>query len=796
LPSPRHLVIHGHFYQPPRENPWSGSIAVQPSAAPYHDWNTRINRECYAPNAQARILDSIGRIDKISNNYAHISFNFGPTLLSWLNTYDKPTFVLISQADRAAAAAFGGHGSALAQVFNHIIMPLANSHDKLTQVLWGQSYFQHIFGRVPEGMWLAETAVDTETLGVLGRAGIKFTVLAQHQIDATRPLTAGRKAPWEPAVSADPRQPYRIWWGYGDKDYIDVFIYDGPVSRAVAFEQLLRDGRLLKNRIAEAFGAPYASGRPRLVNLATDGESYGHHFQFGDMALAWLLNNLMEGDTDPEPITLTTYGYFLEKYPPILEARLVGNSSWSCAHGVERWRSDCGCHINSRPGWNQKWRTPLRDGLNWLRDRLADIFETHASQLLKNPWEARNDYIRVLLSNFDPAVREDFLAQHAKKTLSAKEKLVAVTQLEAQRMSMYMFTSCGWFFDDLAGLEPVQNLRYAHKAIALAGSLSPTDLTEGLLAYLRLAKPNDPAYDNGEAVWYEMVVPEALSDGLTSAHWAAARLFGVNEALEDFVELNFSELEANLSQTQDGARLLSARLEITDLKLGQPGVIKNITAQTGPGGRQLVIDVTDDDSKETDGRFSLDTLWPSVRQKLLSDLVTDFFSDLRSYTHRSFNHYRELLVQYSLTTKPLDWLGKFVFRVVAETKVDAFLGPMKEGLPIDLTKLGNLLDDAEMGGSFQNESVLTLAAQSYISLLFSKAADKEARTTIIEEISDFIKLLKAKKLPIELWQYQNSWFALIQNQKTLAGLDPNGLKSLAALGEILGFNPACFLPKA
>ncbi|MDR2442531.1 MAG: DUF3536 domain-containing protein, partial [Deltaproteobacteria bacterium] len=726
MASPRYLVIHGHFYQPPRENPWSGTLPVQPSAAPYHDWNERVSRECYGPNTRARILNSSGKITKIINNYAHINFNMGPTLMSWMKSADPVTLELIAQADRMGSQANGGHGPAIAQVFNHIIMPLANFRDKQTQVLWGVGWFKHTFGRAPEGMWLAETAVDTETLATLSRAGIKFTILAQNQVDAIRPLSDKRHDAWQATSSVDPRQPYRVFWGRGASDFIDVFVYDGPVSRSIAFENLLRDGKAFKARITEAFGAPYPEGRPRLVNLATDGESYGHHCQFGEMALAWLIENLADG---PDPIKLTTYGQYLAQFPPTLEARIVECSSWSCAHGVERWRSDCGCHIGGGAGWNQKWRTPLRDGLNWLQIRLADIFETHGSRYLENPYEARDNYIEVLASNYDEAVREAFLDRFAKKNIDAKGRQAAMIQLEAQLMSLYMFTSCGWFFDDLAGLEPVQNLRYAQRAIALVGELSNSDLTEGLLAYLRRARPNDPAYLDGEAVWNKLVAPESLPIDLCSAHWAAASIFGVKEALAEFIDIKFTELEATLTENTDGARMLAGRVAITDRRLGEPSIEKTVSASTDQGGRNLIVTVSDPgQSGETiyssrESKFSLDTLWPSVRQGLLSDLVTDFFADLRSYTQKAFSHSRELLVQYSQTTKPLDWLSRFVFRVVAETKLDAFLGTMEEGKQMDLARLSELLGDREMGGSFQNEPVLNKAAQNYLKKLYALTSE-------------------------------------------------------------------------
>ena len=347
----KYVTIHGHFYQPPRENAWLETIEVQESAAPYHDWNERINEECYAPNATARVLTGRQLISKIKNNYAGISWNMGPTLLSWLQEHDEATYERLLQADRDSIDRFGGHGSALAQSYNHIIMPLANERDKQTQIRWGITDFEQRFGRKPEGMWLSETATDTATLEALVDNGIKFTILAPRQCKSVRHESSDD---WhEVHGGVDSRRAYRCPLPSGRS--IDLFFYNGDVSKAVAFEGLLNDGRSLADRLMNSLDV---NDDVQIAQIATDGESYGHHHAKGEMALASCLGHI-EDNPDFE---LTNYGQFLELHPPEWEARIHENSSWSCVHGVERWRSNCGCHTGGGPGWHQRWRAPLRTG--------------------------------------------------------------------------------------------------------------------------------------------------------------------------------------------------------------------------------------------------------------------------------------------------------------------------------------------------------------------------------------------------------------------------------------------------
>jgi alpha-amylase/alpha-mannosidase (GH57 family) len=511
----RYICVHGHFYQPPRENPWLEAIESQDSAYPYHDWNERITEECYAPNSASRILDANGRIVQIVNNYAKISFDFGPTLLPWLEKNAPDVYEAILAADQESQQAFSGHGSALAQAYNHMILPLANKRDKYTQVLWGIRDFEHRFGRKPEGMWLPEAAVDLETLDIMAELGIQFTILAPHQ--ASRVHRTGSRT-WSDVSGGRVHltRAYALELPSGRQ--INLFFYDGPMSRAVAFEGLLARGEGFAERLLGALSE--TERRPQLIHIATDGETYGHHHRFGDMALAYALHYIQSNNL----ACLTNYGEYLERHPPADLVEIIENTSWACAHGLERWRSDCGCNTGGHPGWNQAWRAPLRQALDWLRDALAPRYEEHARQLLKDPWEARNDYIDVMLDRSRENV-ERFLRRHAVRALSEDEKVTVLKLLELQRQAMRMYTSCGWFFDDLAGIETIQVLQYAGRAVQLAEELFGEILEPRFLELLRRAKSNVREHRDGRRIYEKCVRPAMVDLCQVAAHYAVTALF-------------------------------------------------------------------------------------------------------------------------------------------------------------------------------------------------------------------------------------------------------------------------------
>ncbi len=505
----KYICVHGHFYQPPRENAWLEKIEYQESAAPYHDWNERISAECYDPNGVSRILNEEDRIVDIVNNYAQMSFNFGPTLLHWMEEHRPVTYARILEADRLSVERFGGHGSAIAQVYNHVIMPLASRRDKETQVKWGMADFRHRFGREPEGMWLGETAVDTETLEVLAENGIRFTILAPRQAEAFRPLAGGE---W--AEGIDTRRPYLYKLPSGRE--INLFFYDGALSEAVAFKGVLNDGQSFAHSLLEGFDDREEA---QLVHIATDGESYGHHHRHGDMALAYCLDYIVKGEEGE----LINYGRYLELYPPNHEVRIHENSSWSCVHGVERWRSDCGCNSGGYPEWNQKWRKPLREALDWLGGVLDEVYEKHMTPFHSDPWALRNLYIDLLVNHTDERLTQ-FLQTHF-QPLGEEEQTRVLRLLEMQRQRLLMFTSCAWFFDEVTGIETVQVLQYACRAIQIVTGLSDRPVNARFMEKLSAMEPNHPEYENGAEVYAKLVEPAKLTLTKIGMHYAVSSLF-------------------------------------------------------------------------------------------------------------------------------------------------------------------------------------------------------------------------------------------------------------------------------
>ncbi len=491
----RYVCIHGHFYQPPRENPWTGKIEPQPSAGPFHDWNQRITAESYTPNSKASVLNSEGDLIRRVSNYSRMSFNFGPTLLRWMQQCAPETYSSVLAADVESRNAYSGHGSAIAQAYHHSILPLANRRDKVTEVAWGIQDFEWRFGRKPAGMWLAETAADVETLEVLSAQGIHYTILSPFQAEKSRPDGAQE---WGDASGGriDPRKPYRMRLPSGSD--ISLFFYDGGIAKGVAFERLLENGDRFANRLRDGFGDD--SG-PQLVHIATDGETYGHHHKFGEMALAYTLQTLAD---DPNS-RLTVYGEFLEQSPPNHEVQIVDGSSWSCPHGVERWRSNCGCHTGGNPHWTQAWRTPLRESLDWLRDALAARFERDAGEFFSDPWDAR-DHAVILLLDESEETREQFFSRFSSHPLSKEEKMAAFQLLELQRHALMMYTSCGWFFNDLVGIETIQILRYAARAIELGEELFQTEFEAEFLNRLSRAKSNLPEEGDGAEIYRREVL--------------------------------------------------------------------------------------------------------------------------------------------------------------------------------------------------------------------------------------------------------------------------------------------------
>ncbi|HOW36079.1 MAG TPA: DUF3536 domain-containing protein [Candidatus Omnitrophota bacterium] len=521
--SKNYLCIHGHFYQPPRENPWIEEIECQDNVGGgYHDWNERICFECYHPNALARIIDPYQNIANIVNNFESLSFNVGPTLLSWMERHEKRTYDRILEADKNSVRRHSGHGNAIAQVYNHIIMPLANRRDKVTQVKWGIADFKKRFGRLPESMWLPETACNEESLEVLIEEGMKFVILAPQQADKIRPIGSNN---WEDVSSGnvDPTRPYRYFLSSDPKKSIDIFFYDGPISKSVAFDDLVRDARIYAARL-ESAKDPNRK-HVGLINLATDGETYGHHKAFGDRALAYLL----EVEAAQHGFTITNYAEFLANFPPAYEVKIKSGdnnlgTSWSCPHGVKRWMEHCGCRGDGPGAWRQDWRKPLRETFDWLRDEIAVIFAAEGSKYFKDAWEARNGYIEIVLDR-SPNARKHFFQKYASHALSVEETVTALKLLEMQRNGMLMYTSCGWFFTELSGEETVQIMTYATRAVQLAESIGSANLSDEFLRRLSRAKSNIDYFRDGQGVYDFLIRPSVVTLEKVVGHVAISSLF-------------------------------------------------------------------------------------------------------------------------------------------------------------------------------------------------------------------------------------------------------------------------------
>ncbi len=640
---PLYFTIHGHFYQPPRENPWTGVIENQPSARPHHDWNDRIASQCYSPNSASRILSPNGRIVDIVNNYDFMSFNMGPTLMGWIRTNTPDTYKRIQEADKRSIERLG-HGNAIAQVYNHIIMPLASAEDKKTQIHWGIEDFKTHFGRMPEAMWLAETAINFETVVELIKAGIKYTILSPTQADSFRKLGDEQ---WIGCSNTDidTTRPYRIF--PRDKEgnlvcdgYLDVFFYNPWLSSAVGFEHLLRDAGTFGNKIKSAWDENREDAQ--LVSIGTDGESYGHHEPFGDMCAAWLYNHYAP-ENNMVPVN---YGWFLEKFPPVHEVMLKNfyseGCAWSCAHGVGRWYRDCGCSTGGGPDWNQKWRGPLRDAMNHLKKLADDVFVREFAKISKiDPWDARNNYVQALVVPEDKSRLQAFLNDTLKNP--EKEELCAraVRLLEIQKFCLFSYTSCGWFFNDIEGLEPVQNMRYALRAMELLEPFLPRDhhIRNQFLSILGRATSNEHKWNGAEVFtrYAEEQVPVVVKE-------MAERAAIFHLGLEDGYDNKDNRITA--TKIASRRRQTLVRAEYNDKVIGEKRVatVLVITDQLG----RINIVVSDGENEENGLKFVEN---PNMStEELESENPTSYVVRMRDLMSDSLRRINQITTRKNLTS--------------------------------------------------------------------------------------------------------------------------------------------------
>jgi alpha-amylase/alpha-mannosidase (GH57 family) len=782
-PSKRFICIHGHFYQPPRENPWLETVETQDSAAPYHDWNERICAECYAPNGAARIQNNRNQITRIVNNYARMSFNFGPTLLSWLKENAQRTYRMILDGERRSRKSYGGHSSAMAQVYNHIIMPLANTRDRVTQIRWGIADYRRHYGAPPEGMWLAETAADSESLELMARHGVKFTLLSPSQCARVRPLRDGEPqedAAWTdtPGSSVETTHPYRVRFQSGLS--IAVFFYNGAASRAIAFEGLLDSGENFAARLKAGFSD---NPQAQLVHVATDGESYGHHHKHGEMALAYALR-MLERD---RAVKLTNYGKFLDQFPPEYEAQIVEDSSWSCAHGVERWRSNCGCN-GGRP-FNQLWRAPLRQALDELRDSIASLTEQEGKTLFKDVWAARNAYIDVLLDRGADRVDRFFLS-HSTHPLSEDERVRALELMEMQRHAQLMYTSCGWFFDDIGGIETVQIIAYAARVLQLAKQVfgQPADALEpAFLRRMAEAKSNEARFGDGAQIYKRCVDTMELGLEQVAAHYAISSVFSSFADQTDLFCYRVRRISYAI-HTSGRGRLAIGRAHIVSTITGHQQSFsfavlhfgdQNITAAVKPytdadaaafdafaaqaeehvqrARFPEVIRLLDREYGHVD--YSLTSLFTDEQRRIVELILNSTLWDIENSLttiyedHASLLHY---LSQAGLPKPP-------ALTLAAGFAINAGLRRALETDPIDIAQMRSFLTLAKA-----DQVPLETATLSYIADQRMKRAMVELQLSAgsLEMLDRALTLARnLVELPIELnlWQAQNIWYEILRS---------------------------------
>lgn len=770
----RYICIHGHFYQPPRENAWLEFVELQDSAYPYHDWNERINAECYAPNGMSRIIDGYRNILKITNNYAHISFNFGPTLLAWMADKAVRAYQTVLDADKESQERFSGHGSAIAQGYNHTILPLCNARDKYTQIIWGIRDFEYRFGRHPEGMWLPETAVDLETLDILAGQEIRYTILSPFQAKRTRKM---RSRAWRDASDAkvDPSMPYEVRLPSGKT--ITVFFYDGPISQGIAFEHLLDKGETFAERLLSAFSdsRPW----PQIVHIATDGETYGHHHRQGDMALAYALDHIESNNL----ARLTNYGEYLSLHPATYEAEIWERSAWSCSHGVERWNSNCGCNSGGHSNWNQEWRGPLRQAMDWLRDRIATPFETKGREIFRDPWEARNDYIQVVLNRTEDNVNQ-FFRRQATHELSQPEKTTALKLMEMQRHGMLMYTSCGWFFDELSGIETTQVIQYAGRTLQLYEEVFGEQIEPAFLEKLEAAKSNIPENKDGRVIYEKFVRPAMVDRKKVAAHYGLmalfepypeeARVYCFKVQLEDsqriesvHSKLVLGKVRVFSEATQESDLLSFGALHIGD-NLMNCGVAEFSEAHYAELKRELAEPFNSADFPEVirildrhfgESTFSLRSIFHDDQRKIVNMILKSTLAEAEA----GYRHIYETHAPMMRFVTDLHIPLPRAFSIAAEFAINSSLRQAFQELEtVDFNRITALLDEARNQSVTLDGTTLGFALRRSIKRLTEQLVADDSNLDLIKRLEAASGLARNLPFEVSIWRAQNNYYQIFQ----------------------------------
>ena len=772
----RYICIHGHFYQPPRESPWLEAIEIQDSAFPYHDWNERISAECYAANAVSRIWDTEGRITQLVNNYASISFNFGPTVLLWMQKYAADVYEAILEADRRSLEKFSGHGNALAQGYNHMILPLSNSRDKTTQIVWGIKDFEYRFGRKPEGLWLPEAAVDLESLDIMAQHDIRFAILSPSQARRVR-IDAGQE--WQDVSGGriDSGMAYRVSLPSGR--VMALFFYDGSISQALAFEGLLDNGETFARRLLSAF--PDDRSVPRIVHIATDGETYGHHNRGGEMALAHALQYIESNKL----AQLTNYGEYLADHPPTHEVEIFENSSWSCVHGIERWRTDCGCNSGGNPGWNQGWRAPLRAALDWLRDAVNPAYEKLAGRFLTDPWAARDDYIDVIMDR-SPERITAFLARHAIRPLGYEDEITVLKLMELQRHAMLMYTSCGWFFDEISGIETVQIIQYAGRVLQLSDQLFTEAFEPGFLEHLEQAGSNIPEQGNGRAIYEKFVRPAMLGLTAVGAHYAISSLFQ-DDVERKSIYAYAADMEDYRSFQAGGTKLVIGRAKVTSqitrtstnlcfgvLHLGDHGISCGTGEYQGAQKYEAFIKEISDAFAGADfprtilllgkyfgaSTYSLTSLFADARRKVLDMIMEPTLREAEAAYSSIYKHHAPLIRFLKGSGTPLPK----VLSVAADLYLNAKLRRVLQGEGLDPEVVRPLLEEARLAGATLDAAALGSLLSSNIERLAEELLEQPDDVSLMEKLNKSAKLVQVLPFEVNLWKTQNICYNILHSR--------------------------------
>jgi alpha-amylase/alpha-mannosidase (GH57 family) len=774
----KYVCIHGHFYQPPRENPWLEYVELQDSAYPYHDWNARITEECYRQNAASRILGADRKIIEIVNNYESISFDFGPTLMYWLETHAPDVYEKVLEADRRSQARFSGHGCAIAQAYNHIIMPLANARDKQTQVIWGIEDFRRRFQREPEGMWLPETAVDLATLETLVDHDIKFTILAPRQAKRVRKIGPGRRWRDVNENEVDPTVPYLCTLPSGRQ--IALFFYCGRPSHDIAYGGLLHSGENFARRVMDSF--PGDDGQAHIANVATDGESFGHHHHHGDMALAYCLHYIQANHL----AKITTYGEFLAKFPPDQEAEIWENSSWSCAHGVERWRSNCGCAADYTRSGRQQWRAPLRLAMDWLRDKAADVYEARMSKYCPDPWKARNEYIQVINDRSPENVR-GFIARSAGRELSHEDSVTFLKLLEMGRNSLLMYTSCGWFFDNLSGIEAVQVLMYASRAMQLCHEIQSWTLEPEFMTMLQNAPCDTRPFTNGRDIYEAFVEPARVDLHRVGAHFALSSVFEESSqqvtdiycysaTMEDFdrVEAGVQILATSRTRIHSTITLEEYSVDSAVLYLGDhhlfAAVQGRMTDEQFHQNRQnLNKAFRKGDSNEVmrlmntafDGKnYSLTHLFKDQQRQILNDLLESTWEEIESSFRHIYEHNYAIMQMIRNMNMPLPKALSAPAEFILNQDICAAI----EADNIDLHRLKDLADEAEQLSLSLDRERLSFEGSRKIDSLTRQWRQSPENLDLLGSIEKGLEILRVLTPEMDLQHAQNVFFTMTREK--------------------------------